>query len=221
MQQTYRDLQIICVNDGSTDNSHAILQAFAEADSRIEIVYRENGGLSCARNTGMDHAKGEYLLFVDADDSIEPDCIERLIDAAGKADIVQYGYTRVTEDGLPLFAAIPRHLYRFTTAWSRLYRRSFLERNNLRFIPGRLYEDILFSIQLWTARPKHVLLAYTGYHYTINPAGITSQTHLEQQRQLMDDLKRMEREGDRRMRLITAYTRLRLKLHFMKEKHTV
>ncbi|MCH5268708.1 MAG: glycosyltransferase family 2 protein [Lachnospiraceae bacterium] len=93
IDQTFEDIEIICVNDGSTDSSPDILQQYCVKDSRIVVVNKENGGLPSARNAGIDAATGEYLSFVDADDYIEPDMIEKLYSAAKrtKAEIVICG----------------------------------------------------------------------------------------------------------------------------------
>ena len=91
INQTYKDLEIICVNDCSPDNSAQILLEYAQRDTRIKIVNREkNGGLSAARNTGLDEAKGEYVYFIDSDDWIDLDYIEKMVSAItfSKTDVV-------------------------------------------------------------------------------------------------------------------------------------
>ena len=79
VNQTYRDIEIICVNDGSTDNSPDILKAYAERDSRILVIHQENLGLSGARNKGLESARGEWVMFVDSDDWIGTDCCKTLL----------------------------------------------------------------------------------------------------------------------------------------------
>lgn len=93
--QTLGDLEIICVNDGSGDDTPAILRAWAERDGRIRVVDRENGGLSAARNTGMALAGGEYIGFVDPDDYVEHSMYGRLLEKARRsdADVTACGYT--------------------------------------------------------------------------------------------------------------------------------
>ena len=91
VNQTYRDIEIICVNDGSTDNSPDILKAYAERDSRILVIHQENLGLSGARNKGLESARGEWVMFVDSDDWIAPDMYEKL-------------YHHLTEDGSDIAA---------------------------------------------------------------------------------------------------------------------
>ena len=79
MAQTYTDLEIICVDDGSSDNSGKILDSLAEEDSRIRVIHQKNAGVSAARNRGLDIATGELITFVDGDDAIEPDMYEILL----------------------------------------------------------------------------------------------------------------------------------------------
>ncbi len=101
MTQTYTDLEIICVDDGSSDNSGRILDSLAEEDSRIRVIHQQNAGVSAARNSGLDMATGELITFVDGDDAIEPDMYETLLPYFDDpdVDIVHCGYKRIRPDG--------------------------------------------------------------------------------------------------------------------------
>ena len=94
VRQSYADLEILLVDDGSPDRCPALCDAWAEKDPRIKVIHRENGGLSAARNSGIDAAKGEFLLFVDSDDLLEPDAVRRAVDAQRQqdADLVMFLY---------------------------------------------------------------------------------------------------------------------------------
>jgi len=87
LAQTYPRLEIILVDDGATDGSGALCDAYAERDSRVTAVHRENGGLSAAKNTGLSHASGEYVTFVDADDRIEPDYTQTLYELCARHQV--------------------------------------------------------------------------------------------------------------------------------------
>ena len=106
VNQTYQDIEIICVNDGSTDRSLAILEQYAAKDERIKIISRENRGASESRNEGTEQAHGEWLMFVDSDDWIEPDCCERVMAVAGGADMVFFSYIREFRT-----TSAPKHIF--------------------------------------------------------------------------------------------------------------
>ena len=100
--QSYKDLQIILVNDGSTDNSLSICERFARSDSRIEVCSQENMGISSARNLGMKKAKGDYLTFVDADDHIDEDTYMKAMDRIGNCDALYFGYKEIYENSIKI-----------------------------------------------------------------------------------------------------------------------
>lgn len=104
VNQTYTNLEIICINDGSTDNSFEILDEYAQKDSRIIVINQENGGVSSARNRGLDIATGEYIAFVDPDDFLEPNCYELAVNAYQNnknVDLVQW-FANVINSSIPV-----------------------------------------------------------------------------------------------------------------------
>ncbi len=214
--QTHRNLQIILINDGSTDNSLAIAEHYAHTDSRISVYTQPNAGQSAARNRGMQYATGEYLSFIDADDYLDADYYETLL-SAFRPDtlVVQIGYRRV-QDGRILFSRCPRSFHRYTSPCLRLYRRNFLMRHALSFEEGMIYEDVLFSIDLWGKRPPYRILHYTGYNYRLNPHSTTARRNRRAEQTLFAALRqRYTNTHDWRLKLLTIYTIIRLKLHFI------
>ena len=109
LHQPYTALQIILVNDGSTDDSLSIAQQYATLDDRIEVYSQTNQGQSAARNLGLQHATGEWISFIDADDYIDPDFYTYLTQEIGQLDCVQIGYRRVTDQGKVLLQKLPKH----------------------------------------------------------------------------------------------------------------
>lgn len=99
INQTVKNIEIICIDDGSTDNSYHILEEFSRKDKRIKVVHKQNGGVLSARNAGLEMADGEYICFVDSDDWLEPDMIGRLLIEIGTADLISCGvYRQLSEE---------------------------------------------------------------------------------------------------------------------------
>ena len=169
LAQTYSDFELILVNDGTKDGCPAIMQAYAEKDGRIRQVHKENGGLSSARNAGLDVARGEYIAFIDSDDYADPNWLEDIVRAADEtgAEQVLYNYRLVIdgEEKGPYLQfqnetidvdrlGLANYFYRYwmpykhgQEAWSKLYRRDVIEKNGLRFAPNKevFAEDTHFS----------------------------------------------------------------------------
>lgn len=215
IHQTYRSLQIILVNDGSTDNSLTIAEQLAAKDSRIELYSQPNQGLSAARNTGMQYAIGEYISFIDSDDYIALDFYESLINTIGDYDFIQFGYKRVTTNGKVICQKLPHHIYQFHSACMRIYRKDFLAKNNLQFMVGKIYEDVLFSIDLWRARPTYQIIPYTGYYYSIRSASTTATRNRNAEKELFITLKqKLQQTQTIWFKLLILITIIRLKFHF-------
>lgn len=206
--QTEKDLQIILVDDGSTDRSLAIAQEWAAKDARLEVYHQPNAGQSAARNRGLKHAKGEYVAFVDADDAISQDWCEKHIAAIKGVDYVQSGYTR---NGVQ---KTPSSVHQFTSPCMRLYRREAIAQ--LRFPEGMIYEDVLWSVDLWLSGATCRIIRYDGYHYTANPESTTAHSHPEAQKRVLQALRAKRKGASMRGKFIIAYTICRLKLHFIR-----
>ena len=206
--QTEKDLQIILVDDGSTDRSLAIAQEWAAKDARLEVYHQPNAGQSAARNRGLKHAKGEYVAFVDADDAISQDWCEKHIAAIKGVDYVQSGYTR---NGVQ---KTPSSVHQFTSPCMRLYRREAIAQ--LRFPEGMIYEDVLWSVDLWLSGATCRIIRDDGYHYTANPESTTAHSHPEAQKRVLQALRAKRKGASIRGKFIIAYTICRLKLHFIR-----
>ena len=173
--QTFEDIQVVMVDDGSTDGSAAIAQSFADRDPRFTLVSQANGGLSAARNTGIESATGEFLAFVDSDDVVAPNAYELLVGtldrtgsdfASGNAHRLYPTRTRqvgflarpFAKTRLKTHITRQRTLLTDRTAWNKLWRRAFWDEHGLRFPEGRTYEDIPVVIPLhFAARSVDVL----------------------------------------------------------------
>ena len=188
--QTYSNLEIIIVDDGSTDGSGLVCDEYKKKDSRIKVIHRENGGLSEARNTGIEIFNGKYITFIDSDDWIEPSYVEYLytLISENKADMVQcafryidsnhkvynkvsntqeilvYEKKQATKDLL-----LTKHL--FSSAWGKLYQRRFFE--YLRYPKGKLFEDIPVTYDVVLSSNIIVYGDIALYNYYYNNQGIS------------------------------------------------
>lgn len=217
IHQTYYALQIILVNDGSTDNSLAIAEQFAALDKRIEIYSQSNLGQAAARNNGLRYATGEWISFVDADDFVETDCYAQLMRKVIEQDVIHFGFRRITQDNEIKYERVPKYHYRYTTPWSRLFRRQWLMDNAIVFPTGMYYEDIIFTMDIWLKRPRQIIIPYVGYNYVLNPTSTTSISHIPDKKRLYDILqKKLFQATSIKQKCIILYTIIRLKLHFMR-----
>lgn len=206
LMQTYADIEIALVDDSSTDGSLAIAQAFAKQDRRVVVLQQPHAGQSVARNLGMAKTQGEYIAFVDADDRLEADWCERHMAAIDSVDYVQSGYTRTK-------AKTPCHRYQFTSPCMRLYRREAVA--GLSFAPGFIYEDVLFSADLWLTGAQCRRIDYAGYIYTANPTSTTSVPHPEARKAVIRTLREKAKGASLKGKIILWYTIIRLQIYFI------
>ncbi len=205
-EQTYPDLQIILADDGSD----------TPVPGAIRMPHR---GLAATRNAALEYATGDFVMFLDSDDYLLPDCIQTAVREIGESDILQFGFYRVTTDGQPVARLIPYTFYRLTSACARLYRRSWLTDHPIRFEEQRYYEDVYFSVRMWLLHPRCKVIRYLGYCYTVNPASITSTIHQTDRQALTGWLRhQLHTAPTLRDKAIVAYTLLRIRLHFLKEQ---
>jgi CDP-glycerol glycerophosphotransferase len=208
--QTFRDLEVVMVNDGSPDRSPAIAAAWAERDSRFRLVNRPNGGLGAARNTGTEHASAEYLTFVDSDDVLPERALERLITALDRtgSDFATGNVLRLSSGGtrqayfvsraftrtrLRTHVTKHRDLITDRTAWNKLWRRSFWDAQGYRFPEGVYNEDIPVTIPAHFAARAVDVIAEPTYLWRSRDAGEKSITQRRREvRALVDRLNAVE-----------------------------
>jgi len=185
--QTYSDLEIICINDGSTDESGAILAEYELEDKRIRVITQENAGYGCAMNRGLEAATGDYIGIVESDDYIDRDMYERLYEwiLEDDADFVKTDYYRysMNEDVYnhiyndPTYDKVfagrdetPGFLLAGGNIWTGLYKRDFLRQNRIWFLetPGASYQDISFNFKVFACARRVRICERAFYHYRVD-----------------------------------------------------
>jgi glycosyltransferase involved in cell wall biosynthesis len=193
MSQTYRDLEIILVDDGSTDNSGELCDWFTTWDARIRTAHQNNGGPGAARNTGLQMCTGQWVLFLDTDDSLESRAVELLVEAAEQtgADLAVGDFTKIKggvaearndiaipstrlfgQDGLMdaarLYLRKPNKHLLFAYSWGRLFKASLIREHHLAFASGlRTYEDVAFNFHYLCHAQKALFLKKPLYCHTV------------------------------------------------------
>ena len=196
ISQTFKDIEIICVNDGSTDSSAKILEEYAGKDKRIKIITQTNKGLFSARHTGLKNASGQYVLFVDSDDWIDETLIEKAVSGIKKynTDVVVFGAYSVKghmatkgmysvekisskyKEKILTLKDYENDLFCLPpTAWNKLYKKELLDINNIKFQEIRNGEDQLFYLHMILTAKNIFVLNENLYYYVKNrPGSITS-----------------------------------------------
>lgn len=183
--QNLDGMEIVFVDDGSTDDCPAILARYAAQHPEMHVIRQDNGGLSAARNTGLDHIRGEYVAFVDSDDWIEPGYYRRLLDLARAKNLdiahgnAMYHFEGRREDHpiyrdalstevMPGREVLRRRLADKTflhMVWMHLYRRDFLERLGMRFVPRLIHEDVPWTTRAFLQAQRVAYDPTPGYFY--------------------------------------------------------
>ena len=202
MQQTYKDIEIILVDDGSPDRCPEICDKYAKLDNRIKVIHKENGGLSDARNTGLRAASGYYIMYVDSDDYLETDACKRLLDSMqpdvdfvvgairqvrGQKIIYQRHTNLISEKKYSSKVFVIKSIQKnewFAPAVLNLYKRNFLLSNQLFFKIGYYYEDMEILLRLYLSAKNIVYVDYPFYNYIIRENSIMTSNITEKKRKM-------------------------------------
>lgn len=191
INQSFSDFEVLCINDGSKDNSQSIVDKYVQKDSRFKSFIKENGGLSDARNYSIDHVNGEYIFFLDGDDYIEPNCLEELYKYALEynQDLVMCGYNEVNYDGTInnivvkktnlVYGSLsknPDFLYDYPhCAWNKLYSSRFFKELGIRYPKGLYYEDVGTTPLIYLEANNIAYINKPLINYVVNrPGNITT-----------------------------------------------
>lgn len=201
--QTYRDLEIILVDDGSKDISGIICDEYAEKDERITVIHKENGGLSDARNAGIEVASGEYICFIDSDDFIDSQMLENLYLSCVQNEVqisickrkfvydneevksIRKKYDTKIFSGVEGFKHfLLEDIDGFVVAWNKLYKTSLF--NNIKYPKGVIHEDCFTTYKLLLASNKVAYIDYIGYFYRQRNGSIMNNGNFEKDSVMLD-----------------------------------
>jgi glycosyltransferase involved in cell wall biosynthesis len=197
--QTIKNIEILCVDDASTDNSASILSYNAAIDNRIKVItHKKNMGSACSRNTGILHAKGEYIYYLDADDMIKPEMLEKTTFFADKNHLdVTFFYSKAIEDGRltnkldhllrlkhhypdimtgqELYLELIKHESVGPAVWKQIYRTEFIMKNNLYFYNIRIAEDVPYHFLTYMLAERVKYIPEVYHYYRLNDNGLTKE----------------------------------------------
>ena len=203
-RQSFRDYEVVCVDDGSTDDSFAVAERYVDGKDYWYLIHQENQGLSGARNTGMKHANGDYVLFLDSDDRLRPDSLrilsenlsdedllcfngQRFIDETGEYEDADVLGTKIYPSGWEYYScnALKHRNFAFVCVVLRCYRRTFLLDNALWFKPGIYHEDNLFTPLACYYAQRVKVISDVLYDYRVRGSSIMTSRSIKHWKDLV------------------------------------
>lgn len=201
IKQTYKNIEIVLVNDGSKDKSGAICDNYAASDARIKVIHKQNEGLGFARNTGLKVAQGKFVTFIDSDDKADADLVEKLVNGIYEVngDTCIGGFKRISENGVVSFeesydkavfegknvynklfarmlgSAPDKHDAIRMSVWNVMYSMDIIRKHSIEFPSERVFisEDIIWDSEYYKYAQKAIVIDSTAYNYRITPGSLT------------------------------------------------
>ena len=213
ISQTYQNIEVILVDDGSKDSSGRICDELVESDNRIKVIHKKNGGLASARNAGYEMATGEYIMYIDSDDVIKNDIAEKCVSAMEKkqSDVVIFGYEKMSEDGQVLEICkwsnktynhdeMVEYLYEaicnmsFGYAWNKMYRKSTIDKSKV-FGDAKVIdrEDLVYNLELLRFWDRITYIDSVGYEYLQRSSSLLHNSDLARLKGVEYFVKRVEK----------------------------
>ncbi len=180
LTQSFQDFELIIIDDGSKDDTYKILQRYE--DARVRICTQKNQGPAKTRNRGIKMARGEYLMFIDSDDYINPGYLERYYReiTSQKADLVIGGYKHLKDGTADFIRQLkPGKFAKYIVVGPvcKIYRKSFIDKHKITFLDTTGSEDVYFSVLLYSKNPQISIIDDTGYNYCYNAESISNTAH--------------------------------------------
>lgn len=196
-KQTYKNFEVIVCDDGSSDSTIEQANLFKDKIEHLKIISHENVGLSENRNIALKYCTGDFVTFVDVDDYLDKDFLEKMLVGNEEYDFIIGGYRRVFEDGSVQFEYnSPSSVwgnYMRCMVWAKLYNLNFLKSNDIFFPHCRIYgEDVVYTIRVLSCSPKTKILQFVGYNNLINESSITH----TQKKKLKNDVTKIIKHID-------------------------
>lgn len=193
LNQSYKNLELILVNDGSKDNSSKIINQYKN-NKRVNIFTQKNHGAAYTRNFGLKQATGKYVTFIDSDDFIDKDYIEKYVKSFKKnTDIVLGGYNKVFPNKKKTF--LPQKckwdIYRFSATCGKMYQRKFLIDNQIEYGDTEFLEDVIFNLTCLFSNANYTFIEYSGYNYVYNQESI-SESYGRKETQIINILETLK-----------------------------
>ena len=186
VNQTLHDIEIICVNDGSTDGSAQILEEYRQRDERIKVIHKENEGVSIARNKGIEQATSEYITFCDSDDTFKSNLCEKVYEKINKdsPDVIYYGHDNYINDKYSdtdcvNIKKLKNNGFKYKDwldlqvfIWEKTFKKTFLLQNNIAFPQNiKNAEDVVFCLECFLSNPKYSIIEDSLYNYSVERNG--------------------------------------------------
>lgn len=182
LSQSFKDFELILINDGSTDGSINILREYEKVNKKVKVIDKKNEGPALARNMGINIASGKYIMFIDSDDYIDSNYISNYYNSvvSGDFNVVIGGYKRVVGDKIKYTLRLKQgefSKYMVTGPVCRIIKRDFIVKNNINFLDTNSSEDVYFNIMLYNATDKIKIIDDTGYNYFYNANSLSNTIH--------------------------------------------
>ena len=196
LAQTYRNLEIILVDDASPDRCGAICDDYAARDSRVRVIHKKNGGAASARNAGLDAAQGAFICFVDSDDTVEPDYVQTLLDTLGDSDMAMSGFWFLSHKGNKPENVVPRSydregfMKRFlqdwtcSLLWNKIFRREVI--GSLRMEEGHRVDDEFFTYRVALNCQRVMATDKCLYHYRMRGSSVMQDDGIAKEQMMLD-----------------------------------